>query len=184
MQVIRFRSLAIVLLAMVTLAFSAAAQEFGGVVADGDTIIHWRAVPFETTPDTAGKPPLAVSSVTVGPQVSGFPCFGGASGCGDTVSNTVAVPMPLSVIPHGGAASYVVQVQDVSYNGACTISYTLKQGTTKIAGAAHKMTCASGYLYIISFGSNVPAKLGAAKLTGAVVGGTNKPAATLGVTIY
>ncbi len=179
------RTFGAALFAAAALTSPVVGQSLENTDVDGDIVIRWTAVPLAMAPLAAAIPAVAMTSVTVGPQVTGFPCFGGAAGCVDTTASTVAIPMPLAVIPQKGAVTYTVQFQDNSYTGTCSAAYTLTQGTTAIAHKSYSLSggCKSGYVYTVAFNTTVPAKPGATKLSGSVVGGTNKSAASLGIAI-
>jgi hypothetical protein len=187
-----FRLLAAGLFVTAALVTQAAAQEIQETSPDGDVVVYRIPVPLPMAPAAATTPALEMSLVTVGMQVSGFPCFGGDTGCGDTAAGTVAAPIPLAFVPAflrpGSTATgvtYTVVFEDWGYTGACSAAYNLKQGTTTIAGQSYTFSggCASGNVYAAAFNAAIPDKPGATKLTGSFTAGTNKGAAVLNITI-
>lgn len=180
-----FRPLAAGLFVTAALVSQAAAQEIQETSPDGDVVVYRAAVPLSMASVAATTPALGMSLINVGPQVSGFPCFGGNTGCVDTTAGTMAVPFPLAFVPQAGGVTYTVVFQDNSYTGACSAAYALKQGTTSIGGKKYTFSggCTAGYIYAVAFNAAVPSKPGATKLTGSFTAGTNKGSAVLNITI-
>jgi hypothetical protein len=170
--------------ASLVFAGSVLAQDVSVVLDDG-TLVTINAIPTAMAAAVTA-PALAMSGLTAGAAVTGFPCYGGSTGCSDTTANTIAIPIPAAVFAEGEKASYIVQFQDNSYTGACSAAYTLEPGSTVIAHKKLSLPspgCKPGFVYVATFTAAVPAKPGATTLYGSVTGGTEKVTAHLAITI-
>jgi len=123
-------------------------------------------------------PAVAMTSVIVANQVPGFPCFGAAPGCGDTVPNTLGMLFPLAYVSQGTAVTYVLTFQNNSYTGPCTIAYSLTQGSTVIQSGYFNITCGPG-LYLYNFTNTIPLTPGATMLHGLLAAGKTKSKASM-----
>lgn len=120
----------------------------------------------------AAPPGVIANFVTAGtPDPKGrVPALNAVPGAG--VDN-VTMAMPLGVLQHGHVYTVMVTSQNNTFEGFCTDSYTLRQGTTVLmSGKIKTFACQPGtYWAWVANSRPIPNKPGLATLTGTVTYG-------------
>jgi hypothetical protein len=121
---------------------------------------------------------IGFTNASVGMQMAGFPCMGGASGCADQTAGTIALPTPLAVAMRGSKVTYTFELEDVSYTGPCSLSFELLNGNTKLESGSYTFPsgCQPNTAYFASFNRVMKGvhKMGVGTLKGSIKAGTNK----------
>ena len=129
------------------------------------------------------NPPMMITVIgftnaSVGMQMKGFPCMGGASGCADQTPGTIALSSPMAVVMKGSKVTYTFEFEDVSYTGPCSLAFVLKDGTTKLDSGHYKFPsgCTPNTVYFASFNRILKSnkKMGIGVLNGSLKAGTHK----------
>lgn len=161
----RFSScLLIVFLAAVTIAVTPAMQA-QTTNAGGDANVVAFGVPDAQQP-VMKMIVIGFTSATLGAQVNGFPCMGGASACADPATGTIAIPTPLAADKPGDLVSYTFQFHDISYKGSCTLNYKLTESKKVLATGRYVFPkgCLPKTQYFASFNVKQPGQKGVATL--------------------
>jgi hypothetical protein len=131
------------------------------------------------------KPPMTITVIgftnaSVGMQMAGFPCMGGASGCTDQTAGTIALSAPMAVVMKGSKVTYTFEFEDVSYTGSCNLSFVLVDGTTKLDSGHYNFPngCKPNTVYFAAFNRTLrsPMKMGIGTLKGSLKAGMHKDA--------
>ncbi|HXM24212.1 MAG TPA: hypothetical protein VN948_23350 [Terriglobales bacterium] len=121
---------------------------------------------------------IGFTNASVGMQVTGFPCMGGASGCADQIPGTIALSAPMAVVMKGSKVTYTFEFEDVSYTGPCSLSFVLMNGTTKLDSGHYKFPsgCKPNTVYFAGFNRILKSnkKMGIGALNGSLKAGTHK----------
>lgn len=136
-------------------------------------------VPLAST----GYQGIAATSVTVGAQATGLPCFNCVT---NQTSINVGLPMPMAVLTHGNAVTITVTFENTTYTGPCSVTYLFKQGTTVLQRGVYNYPsgCNTTSTYNAAyFNTTVPSGSGATVLQGIVKAGSISSSVTLNVTI-
>lgn len=120
---------------------------------------------------------IGFTNASTGLQMQGFPCMGGAAGCADQVTGTIALSAPQAVIIKGSKVTYTFEFDDVSYTGPCSLDYVLTIGTTKVDSGHYDFAsgCAPKTVYFAAFNRvfKTTKKNGVGQLNGALKAGTH-----------
>lgn len=126
----------------------------------------------------AAPPAIYVTSVTAGyvDPAHKVPTINGVPGA---LATNVDVAIPLALLTHGNIYVYSLTVQDNTFTGSCTASYSLTQvqGTKTVTLDTRAITTfktAPGNVWLwVSQGKPIPNSPGPATLTGSVKCGTS-----------
>jgi hypothetical protein len=120
---------------------------------------------------------IGFTNASVGMQMKGFPCMGGATGCADQVSGTIALAAPMAVVMKGSKVTYTFEFEDVSYTGPCSLNFVLMDGTTKVDSGHYKFPsgCMPNTVYFAAFNRILKGtqKMGIGALNGSLKAGTH-----------
>jgi hypothetical protein len=125
---------------------------------------------------------IGFTNASVGMQMPGFPCMGGASGCADPTPGTIALSSPMAVVMKGSKVTYTFEFEDVSYTGPCSLGFVLMNGTTKLDSGQYKFPsgCKPNTVYFAAFNRTLKSnkKMGIGALNGSLKAGTHKDTIT------
>lgn len=161
----RFSScLLIVLLSAMTIAVAPATQAQDSSAGGNGNVVAF-GVPDAQQP-MMKMIVIGFTSATLGGQIAGFPCMGGATGCADAVTGTVAIPTPLAADKPGDLVSYTFQFHDISYKGSCSLNYKLTEYKKVLATGRYVFPngCTPKTQYYASFNVKQPGQKGVATL--------------------
>ena len=139
--------------------------------------------PADSVPLTAGFQGIAASSVTVGAQATGLPCFNCVA---NQTTLNLGLSMPLAVLTQGSAITITVTFENLTYNGPCSVVYSFKQGKTTLKKGSYSYPsgCSTESVYNATyFNTTVPSAPGSTVLQAVVEAGTIKSAVTENLTI-
>lgn len=122
----------------------------------------------------ATAPAIIASMIVPSPIQTGVPCFGCAPSP-TPLTFSMGLSAPYAYIPTSyTSVQYTIEWTDVSYAGACTMSFALMQGTTKLDSASAAYTATANSIVSGAFNRKRKSKdHGAATLVGHVKCGTN-----------
>jgi hypothetical protein len=125
---------------------------------------------------------IGFTNANVAIQMKGFPCMGGTSGCADQVPGTLALSAPMAVVMNGSKLTYTFEFEDVSYTGACSVSFILMDGATKLDSGNYTFPkgCMPNTVYFAAFNRTLKSKqkMGIPSLNGSLKAGTHKDTIT------
>jgi hypothetical protein len=149
----------------------------GGVTTSAGTLASTVVQPMIVLPYTPPLRPgiIGPSTVTIGAQIPGLPCFDCSTfPQGDP---NLSIATPLYVVPRNTPLAVSMEVKDQTYTGPCTLFYEIKEGTTVVSSGTRVITggCTASSGKITYWGVNIPSSTtpGAAVLSGGVIAGSS-----------
>ena len=126
-------------------------------------------------------PSIQLTSVTVGyaDPAHVVPCYNCVS---NAKATSVGISVPLAAIPARSSVTEVVQLDDVTYNGSCSITIILKHGTTVLHSVTLSGTCKAGNVMYAQSTYKLPSAVQSATAEGKLKAGAVTQ--TMSVPIY